>query len=341
MKYFKIGNKFIGEKRPVFIIAEAGINYNGSFKIAERLVEEAARVGVDAVKFQIVIPQESYATKTAAYKIYKKAMLDFEAWKALKKKAESRGLIFFATPGGIRSLKILKMLRVAAIKISSGNMNNIPLLDEVGRLKLPVILSTGMSDITEVRRSVQRLRNKGTNKIAIMHCTSLYPARPEELNLNAIVTLKKSFDFPIGYSDHTCDDTPIISAVALGAKLIEKHFTLSKDIRCPDRAISYDPQQMKEVVRKIRMVEKSLGDFVKRPTEREKAQRDILRRALVADDFIVKGTVITKDMIGIKRTKTKPGLDTNYYYKVMGKRAKRDIQKDESITLNMIDNRFH
>lgn len=341
----KIGNKLIGEKEACFIIAEAGVNHNGLLKLAKRLVDRAKEAGADAVKFQ-TFKAENVATEKTAMASYqkknigkketqlemlKKVELDYKDFIALKKYCDKRKIIFLSTPHSEDAVDFLEPL-VPAYKIGSGDLTNLPFLERIAKKRKPIILSTGMATLNEVKEAVKTIKEAGNNKIILLHCTSNYPCPFEEVNLRAMQTLQKSFrDLLVGYSDHTLGITVPIMAVAMGARVLEKHFTLDKNLPGPDHKASLEPRDLKEMVRATRNAEKALGTGIKKPTSSEEKIKKIVRKSIVAKADIPKGAKITKDMLIIKRPGT--GVEPRYLIKIVGKIAKQNIKKDSLIKL--------
>lgn len=332
----KVKNKRIGDGAPVFIIAEIGTNHNGRLDLALRMVREAAKAGVDAVKLQVVDPDESYVKPSPSYKIFKKIRLDISALRNIKREAEKRGLIFFATPGDMRSLEILVRLKVPLIKISSGCMTNITLLRKIAKTRLPVIMSTGMSYLSEVKKAVSELEAHGAKKIALLHCVSSYPTLPKEVNLRRMNTLRSEFRYPIGYSDHTVENLASFASVALGGKIIEKHFTINKKFKGPDHHFSADPKDLRQLVEGIRNIEKMIQDNPKTPAQSEKKSRSKLRRFLVAAQDLESGAVLDEDYVAIKRLPQGGTLSPEYYDRIIGRKVIRGIKKDKPITMGLL-----
>ncbi len=329
MKIFKIKNKLIGQS--VFIIAEIGINHNGSISDCKKLINSAKNAGADAVKLQIINPDESYSKNTKSYKLFKKNLLKFEEIKEITNYAKKKNIILFATPGDFSSLALVKKLKFPAIKISSGLLTNIPLIIESAKLKKPIIISTGFSSINEISEAVKIIR-KFHNKISILKCTSIYPASYLDLNLSSIKTLQNKFRNIIGYSDHSLGDLACVVAVSLGAKVIEKHLTLNNKQKDADHRISLMPKDFKLMVNKIRLVEDCIGQKNKFVTKEELKKKFFYQRAIVANKFIKKGDKLSKVNISIKRTNlTGPRLQPIHYYNILGKRLKKNIKKDELI----------
>lgn len=348
MKIIKIGDKVIGKGKPCFIIAEAGVNHNGDLKIAKKLVDVAIGAGADAVKFQ-TFKSENFVTKEAGLASYqeknigkkesqqemlKKLELSYENFEILKNYCDKKGIIFLSTPHSYDAVDFLDNL-VPAFKFGSGELTNIPGLRYAAKKGKPMILGTGMSILEEVKRAVNEIKNTGNKQIIILHCTTNYPTPISEVNLNVLKTMKKELDCIIGYSDHTLGILTSIVAVSMGAKVIEKHFTLDKKLPGPDHKASLDPSELKDLVDEIRKVEQIFGSNEKKPTESEKEIMNLVRKSLVAHVKIPKDSIIKEDMIVIKR----PGIGIQPYdiKKVIGKKAKRDINKDEIFQPNMIE----
>lgn len=342
----KIGKKFIGPNQPVFIIAEAGVNHNGNFKLAKKLIDAAAQAGVDAVKFQTFNPKD-LVTKTALraeyqaknmekesqYDMLKKLMLPREWHKELKDYAEKKGLIFLSTPFSKDDTDFLIKLGVPAIKIGSSDTNNTPYLVHIAAKNIPIILSTGMSDLKEIKESVRTILKSGNDKLAVLHCTTNYPTPFEEANLKVIETLRKDLGLISGLSDHTLGIESPIAAVALGAKIIEKHFTLDKNLPGPDHRASLKPEELKKMVTSIRNIEKAMGSGKKVPFLSEKKIASVARKSIVAVQNIKKGQIITANYIDIKRPGT--GLSPKYYPQILGAKAIKDIKADTLIDKTM------
>ena len=347
-KEIKIGNRIIGEGHPVFIVAEIGINHNGDPVLAEKLIRAAADAGVDAVKFQtfkaedfvaVNTPKDEYmknetGSSEPMYDMFKRLELPQNSYRSLKDLAESMGLIFFSSPFSESAVDFLFNLDVKVFKIASAEITNLPILRYIGRKGLPVILSTGMSKMDEVKTAVKTLEAGGCKNIILLHATISHPAKKEDLNLRAIGTLKNDFEFPVGYSDHT-DDIFIPSlAVASGAVLIEKHFTLDKLMDGPDHCHSLNPREMADMVRMIRDTEKILGASDKTCVKAEEDVRLLARRSLIAKKDISKGTRIDPSMITAKRPGS--GITPFDVDKVLGKSAIVDISIDDVIKWEML-----
>lgn len=329
----------------VYIIAEAGVNHNGSIDIAKKLVKAAKQAGADCVKFQTYITENLVTTtaKKADYQIHntqnedtqysmlKKLELSFDEFRELKRYCGEMNIDFISTPFDLDSIDFLESLEMKFWKIPSGEITNFPYLKKIANTKLPVILSTGMSSIEEVSSAVDVLKKNGCPDISILHCTTEYPTPVEECNLNAVRTLKEVYGVRVGYSDHTDSILIPAAAVAVGAEIIEKHFTLDKSMEGPDHKASLGPKQLKEMVRNIRVIECALGDGVKRPSQSEIPNIAIARKSIVAKERICKGEVFTEENLAVKRPGT--GINPMNWEYVIGKIATKDFEKDELIKI--------
>lgn len=329
VKTFKVGNFTIGNPDTVFLIAEIGINHGGKFDICKKMIIEAAKSGANAVKLQTIDANESYLKNTPSYKEFLNKNFNDEELYNLKKISDKLGLIFFSTPGDFKSLERLRKIGIKLIKISSGLVTNIPLIEQVSRFKIPMIISTGMAYQDEIKESVKAAKKFSNKGYGILKCTSLYPAPDQTINLNSMITLKKKFKVPIGYSDHTIDDLTICSAVSLGASIIEKHFTLNKKLTNADHKISMEPKEFLSMANKIRRIIKILGNNKLIPNLAEQKKRYKSHRHIVAKNKILKGTkIFIKDLAfkrSLKKVKKMKPKDTN---KIIGKIAKKDIKPD-------------
>lgn len=347
-KNFKIKNKTVGDGQPCFIIAEAGVNHNGNMQTAKKLIDKAKQAGADAIKFQTYLtenlvskssPKAKYQVKRTSkkesqYKMLKELELNKKQTKELASYAKKKKIIFLSTPYDFESADLLSSLKVPAFKIASCDITNIPLLRHVAKKKKPIILSTGMSTMHEIIKAVNEIQKRGNNKIALLQCTTDYPANPKEINLHAILTLQKNFALPIGYSDHTTGPTAALVAVSLGSTVIEKHFTLDRNMKGPDHFASSEPEELKLLVDEIRKIEKTFGTSTKKPTKSELVNLKNMRRSIYANKAIHKGTKISRDMLAIKRPAK--GLSPVYFDTVVGSMAKVNIKRNQPITLNKI-----
>ena len=328
-----------------FIIAEAGVNHNGSLDMAKKLVDKAKMIGADCVKFQtfkseLLVTEEAplanYQTKNVSntnsqLEMLKKLELSYDEFEVLYKYCAEKGIKFLSTPFDIQSAEFLNSIGMDIWKIPSGEITNLPLLEYIGNKNGKIILSTGMCDDNEVEDAVRVLKNMGDNEIVLLHCTTEYPAPYESVNLKAMQTLHESFGLPVGYSDHTLGNEVAIAAVAMGACVIEKHFTLDKLLEGPDHKASLEPDEFAEMVRQIRNIDIALGDGIKKVQEVEKKNRLVARKSIVACKDISKGEIILEDMITVKRPGT--GISPMRLREVVGSRAIKDFKKNELIQM--------
>jgi len=330
---FKVDNFIIGRPASVFLIAEIGINHNGKFDLCKKMIIAAAKSGADAIKLQTIDPNESYLKNTPSYKEFLNKELSDEELYKLKKITEKLGLVFFSTPGDFKSLERLKKIGVKLIKISSGLLTNIPLIEQVSKYKIPMIISTGMAYEKEVREGVKAARKFSNKGVAVLKCTSLYPAPDKTINLNAIATLRNKLKIPIGYSDHTIDDLTICGAVSLGATIVEKHFTLNNKLLNADHKISMMPKDFSIMSKKIKRILEILGSEKLIPSLTEKKKRYKTHRYIVAKNKISKGLKISLRDIAFKRSVKKiKKIQPKDYKQIIGKISKVDINPDDILS---------
>lgn len=332
MKKVKIGNKWIGEDEPCFIIAEAGLNHNGDLELAKKLIEKAAEVGADAIKFQSYHTENFVSKSSKYYQLFKNLELSDDDFKELNRFAKKKKIIFLSTPLDLEYVDILNEIGVPAFKIASGDLTFVPLLEKVAETGKPVILSTGMATIGEIYEAISILKENGCEDIGLLHCVSSYPTPFEEVNLRAMIMLKNVFNLPVGYSDHTLGIIIPLAAVALGAKVIEKHFTLDKNMDGPDHKLSADPEEFRQMVKGIRIVERALGDGYKRPMDCEKDARIHGRRSIVARRFIKKGEILTNENITYKRPAI--GIEPKFVSIILNKKIQKDKDVEDIIHWN-------
>jgi len=347
-KIIKIGNKKIGEGCPVFVIAEAGVNHNGRLDLALKLVDEAKKSGADAIKFQ-TFKAEQVVTTTGGMAVYQKKNigatksqlemlkeleLSESFYKKIISRCEKEKIIFLSTPhGGFESVDFLQSLNALAFKFGSGDLTNLSVLQYAAKFKKPMILGTGMATMKEVEEAVNCIKKIGNKKIILLHCTTNYPCPLSEVNLRAMQTMMKKFPgVLVGYSDHTLGtQVPIMSAV-LGARVIEKHFTLDRKMKGPDHKASMEPEELKAMTEKIRNVEVVLGLNIKKPTQSELNMIKNIRKSLVSLCNIKKGERFTKENIGIKRPGD--GILPKEFPVILGRKAKKNIKFDSLIKKN-------
>ena len=323
-----------------FIIAEAGVNHNGSMEIAKRLIDKAAEAGVDCVKFQTYIAENvmsKYAPK-AEYQVnntgceesqldmVKKLELSFEDFEELKRYTEDKGLMFLSTPFDLESCDFLNNLGLNIFKIPSGEITNLPYLRKINSFKKDVILSTGMAALDEIQAALDVLKDC---KVSLLHCTTEYPCPYDAVNMNAMLTMKEKFNLPVGYSDHTQGIEIPVMAAAMGAQIIEKHFTLDKNMEGPDHKASLEPDELKQMVKAIRNVEKAFGDGKKEPQPAEIKNIAIARKSIIAKCNIKKGEIFTEKNLTTKRPGN--GISPMKWDEIIGTAATKDYLEDELI----------
>ena len=330
----------------VFIIAEAGVNHNGSIELAKKLIDVAVEAGVDAAKFQ-TFKTENLVSKSAQKASYqkenmndgdnsqfamlKKLELDVETHTELIKYCNSKKIMFLSTPFDLDSIDLLNELELPIFKIPSGEITNLPYLRKIGALKKRVVLSTGMADIGEIEDALDILTIAGTKKenITVLHANTMYPTPMEDVNLRAMQTIGTTFDVAYGYSDHTLGIEVDIAAVAMGATCIEKHFTLDKTMEGPDHKASLEPHELISMVKAIRNIEIALGSSVKKPSKSETPNIAVARKSIVASKTIKIGEIFTKKNISIKRPGN--GINPMQWDEVIGTKAIKDYNEDELI----------
>jgi len=331
----------------VYIIAEAGVNHNGSLGTAKKMVDAAIIAGADAVKFQTFIANKvisQYAPKANYQKINtkseesqldmaKKLELNSEAHTELNNYCKQGRIEFLSSPFDLESIDLLVELGMDIFKIPSGEITNLPYLRKVGGLRKKVILSTGMSDIGEIEDALDILLEQGTQKenITVLHCNTEYPTPIGDVNLRAMLTIREAFNIDVGYSDHTTGIEVPIAAAALGATIIEKHYTLDRNMEGPDHKASLEPDELKAMIQAIRNIEKAMGSGIKKPSPSEMKNRSIARKSIVASKFIKEGEIFTETNLGIKRPGN--GISPMEWENVLGKNAIRDFKIDELIEL--------
>lgn len=328
----------------VLIIAEAGVNHNGDINTAKKLVREAKRCGADIVKFQTFNPRKlasshavmaDYQKENMGYEEPQDAMLGRltlkqEEYVMLADYCREVGIQFLSTPFEMESISFLNNLQ-DIWKIPSGEITNYPYLVEIAKTGKEIILSTGMSMLQEVDDALAVLRGNGAGKITLLHCTTNYPTSMQDVNLNAMLTLRDKCGCAVGYSDHTKGIEVPIAAVALGAEVIEKHFTLDRNMEGPDHKASLEPDELETMVNAIRNIEKAMGDGIKVPSESEKENITIVRKSIIAADSIKAGDILTEKNLTTKRPGT--GISPMKWNEVLGTKAVRDFDEDELIEL--------
>ena len=348
VKAVRIHNRLIGPGHPCFVIAEAGVNHNGSIAVARQLIDAAVAAGADAVKFQTFVA-DRLATPTARKAAYqaettgasetqlemlRKLELSKEAHYELSEMCARQGILFLSTPFDEESADFLETLGVTAFKIPSGELTNLPLLMHIGRKGKPVIVSTGMATLEEVEQALKALLAAHCQQVVLLHCVSCYPAAPTDVNLRAMDTMARAFGHPVGYSDHTLGIEVALAAAARGACVIEKHFTLDRKLPGPDHRASLEPDELKTMVEGIRKVEQALGSGVKVPVAGEAEVAEVARKSIVAAIHIPVGTTLTRDMLTIRRPGT--GLRPGLLDSLLGRQTVRELPPGSLVTMDHI-----
>lgn len=329
----------------IYIIAEAGVNHNGKLDLALKLCDAAKDAGVDAVKFQtwktenIVTAsarQAAYQTantgkEESQYDMLKNLELSYDHFRCIQDYCKKIGIDFLSTPDEEESLQFLVSLGLPFIKVGSGEVTNIPYLRKIGACKKPVILSTGMSTLAQVANAYDTLLKAGAAEVSLLHCTTNYPCPMDEVNLQAMVTLRNAFKCKVGYSDHTMGTEIPVAAAALGAEIIEKHFTLDRTMDGPDHKASLEPAELRLMVQQIRNIEAALGDGIKKPNKSEAENAKVVQKSILAKHSIKKGETLTEENLTVKRAGA--GIPSSLWDAVVGCRAIKDYDIDEPIKL--------
>ena len=329
----------------VYIIAEAGVNHNGRLDLALKLCDAAKEAGVDAVKFQTwktekivsksaakaTYQEENTGKEQSQFEMLKELELNYSEFDQINAYCKKIGIQFLSTPDEEESLDYLSSLNLPFLKIGSGEVTNIPYLRKIGYKHQNVILSTGMSTLSDVEKAYNTLLESGAKEVALLHCTTNYPCPYNEVNLLAMQTLKAAFKCQVGYSDHTMGIEVPIAAVALGAEIIEKHFTLDKNMEGPDHKASLDPQELKQMVTSIRNIEKAMGDGIKRPNASEQKNAEVVLKRIIASKSIKAGDILGTE--NLTQLRSSEGIPVKFWDLIAGRPAMRDYKEDEPIEL--------
>jgi len=348
MMGFTIGDRQIGAGQPVYVVAELSANHNQDFDQAIRLIQVAKESGADAVKLQTYTPDtitirsdlEHFQIRGGTlwdgrtlHELYGEAYTPWDWQPKLKRVADDLGLGFFSSAFDSSAVDFLESMGVPAYKVASCELVDVPLLQKISRIGKPLILSTGMATIEEIEEAVKTARQAGAGKIALLRCTSAYPALPREMNLRTIPELERRFEVPVGLSDHTMDIAVPVVAVALGACIIEKHFTLSRSLKGPDSAFSLEPAEFKAMVEAVRVAEKSLGEIHFGLTDSERSSR-VFRRSLFVVQAVRQGEAFSEE--NIRSIRPGQGLHTRHLPQIVGKRASRDIERGTPLSWDLV-----
>ena len=328
MNELEIDGFRIGEGQSTFIIAEIGLNHNGEIDLAKKMVKEAKRCGANAAKFQMFNTEELYSREHDHFEMFDSLQFSNEEWQEISDFADEEDILFTASVFDKDSADFLHELESPMFKVASGDLTHIPLLDHISKKKKPTVISTGLSNISEVEEAVNTFHSNDNHNFSLLHCVSNYPSSLENLNLNVIETLKRAFGVPVGFSDHTLGKTAPVTAVALGADIIEKHFTLDREMEGPDQELSLPLDMFKDMVENIRGIEKGLGNGIKKPVEGEEMIKNA-RRGITVRNTIEKGEKITEE--DLKITRPERGIEPKFYDVVVGKKAEKTIEEDEPL----------
>tara|TARA_B100001123_G_scaffold421687_1_gene529584 strand:+ start:32592 stop:33644 length:1053 start_codon:yes stop_codon:yes gene_type:complete len=341
----EIAGRKIGPGQPCFVIAEAGVNHNGNPEMARQLVDAAVQAGADAVKFQTWVT-EKLMVPTAPLADYQRQQLDqelsqfdmakhlelsYDQFQELKYHADRQGILFFSTPDEEDSADFLDELGVPLFKIGSGEMTNLSFLRHVALKGKPIILSTGMSNLSEVEEAVRAIEETGNQQLVLLHCVSNYPAKPEDCNLLAIDTLRVAFQYPVGFSDHTVGTHISIGAVSRGACVLEKHFTLDGTLSGPDHSSSLEPSEFAYLVRTVSEIESALGTGRKSPANAEISTKKVVQKTIVAARDIPAGKMLEPDDLMLRRTSG--GLPPKYLGQILGRRTTDSLKVNQTISI--------
>lgn len=344
----EIDGRKIGPGHPCFIIAEAGVNHNGNLEMARQLVDAAAESQADAVKFQtfktenlltLDAPKARYQKETTGaaesqFEMIRRLELSADMHRELMAYCQDQGILFLSSAFDHESVQLLHNLDVAAFKVPSGEITNLPLLAQMARIGKPLIVSTGMAYLSEVEAAVRTIRETGNQDFTLLHCVSNYPADPSDVNLKAMQTMSAAFGVPVGYSDHTLGNEVPVAAVAMGASIIEKHLTLDNDLPGPDHRASLEPAQFVEMVQSIRRVEAAVGHGRKEPAPSEADTASVARKFLVAARDVPAGTTLTEELIALKRAGS--GLEPAMLPYLIGRATKEPIPANGVIKLELL-----
>ena len=357
MKNVRIGTHIVGQGHRPYVIAEAGVNHNGDIKLAKKLIDVAKDAAADAVKFQTFTPEEVVSTQAPQAEYQKKntgteesqsemlahLALSYDTFRELKLYSEEKNIDFLSTPFSQKDADFLASIGMTAFKVSSGDLTNLPYLAHMAKKERPIILSTGMATLSEIREAITELRENGAQDIVIMQCTSEYPSPPSHVNLRVMDTLRKEFDCPVGFSDHTEGIAASVSAASLGASVIEKHFTTSRALPGPDHRASLEPIELKEMIAQIRaratlatikVSEELLGSAEKKPTREEASIAKLVRRGITARTDIETGEVLTEKNLCIIRPEGE--IHPKEWHKLLGRKAAQNIPYGTSLTWAML-----
>jgi N,N'-diacetyllegionaminate synthase len=324
-----INNKKIGSQHNPFFIAEAGLNHNGDIEIAKKMIDKAIESGADAIKFQTYKSEEFLTESSEYFNFFKNVELSFDEFKELNNYAKEKNFIFFSAPFDIPSADFLYKIDVPCFKIASSDLTNMPLIRHIAKMKKPMIISTGIGTMKEIEEAVNWCLSENNDQIALLHCVANYPALPEETNLDAIKSMMKKFNFPIGFSDNGESELVDIAAVSLGACIVEKHYTLDKKFDGPDHSFSIEPKDLKNLTSQLSLIKKIKGTGLKQPTDFELLNKPAIRKSITAKVDILKGEKLTENNMSIKRPEG--GIEPKSWDSLLSKCTNKLIKKDSVI----------
>ena len=331
----EINGRRIGDGFPTYFIAEAGLNHNGDIEIAKKIINAAKNAGANAIKFQTFQTEKFVTRKNQYFDIFKNAELSYSEFDELNKYSKEQNITFFSAPFDLESAEYLNKIDVPCFKIASSDLTNIPLITKVAKMQKPMIISTGVSTMKEVEDAVNICYLQGNHKISLLHCITSYPTPYDQVNLTAITTMKKQFNHPVGYSDNGEPLLVDLAAVSIGANIIEKHFTLDKNMEGPDHSFSIDPPGLTELISQIHMIDKMKGNGQKLPQPSEISSKSALRKSLTTKSDLKAGDVLTHEKILIKRPEG--GIEPKYFDRVVGRKINKDIPEDSLIYWKDLD----
>jgi N,N'-diacetyllegionaminate synthase len=324
-----INNRKIGSKHDPFFIAEAGLNHNGDIEIAKQMIDKAIESGANAIKFQTYKSEEFLTESSEYFSFFKNVELSFNEFKELNDYAKEKKFTFFSAPFDIPSADFLNEIDVPCFKIASSDLTNMPLIRHIAKMKKPMIISTGIGTMEEVKEAIGWCMEEKNDQIALLHCVANYPTLPEETNLNVIQSMSEKFNFPIGYSDNGESTLVDLAAVSLGACIIEKHYTLNKQFDGPDHSFSIEPKDLKQLTSQLSLISKMKGTGLKTPTVSELENKPAIRKSITAKMDIQEGEQFSIENISIKRPEG--GIEPKSWNSVIDKRTNKLIKKDSVI----------
>jgi N,N'-diacetyllegionaminate synthase len=350
MNLLNLAGRMVGAGQPAYIIAEISANHNRDKNVVKQLIDIAAEAGFDAVKFQTYEPLEVFSGKIHARDVKYDHVYGDRYWHEIARDdilmprewfgemfeyAKSKGIQVFSTVHSVKDAEFIMQFDPPVFKVASIDVSYLDFIEGLAGFGKPIILSTGMHFLGEIEAAVDAVRRKGNNQLALLHCVSCYPPKPETVNLNNITTLRQAFDVPVGFSDHSPDNYMDVAAVALGACIIEKHVTLDRNMKGVDHPFSLEPDDMRDLVKGVRMAEKSLGSYSRQVSEDEMYSRKLVRRSVAARFDIQEGETFTRENLKLVRPGT--GLHPKYYNGLLGKKASKRIEKEDLVTWEMVE----